>query len=146
MRQPGTETNPLIHEDILLAYLSTVVEYVTSCSHESAQDLEIRGFSFGSRAKRAFNYELKKDYVCRSGHPERSHGTSSKHETCTGLQIYSIGCLILVRNYPSDRRCKDGMCGYKNQSVHIHAHEYRPSESIVGLSPNRVRWGQEACW
>lgn len=53
MRQPGTETDQLMYEDIPLAYLSTMVEYVTSYAYESAQDLEIRRFSFGSKAKRA---------------------------------------------------------------------------------------------
>lgn len=52
MRQPGTETDPLMCEHITLADLNIFVDYFTSYDHESAQDLEIRGFNFGSEAKR----------------------------------------------------------------------------------------------
>ena len=73
IHQPGTEIDPLMYEDIMLADLGIVVDSFTSYGHEPAQKLEIRGFSFGSKANRAGSIvkdsELK---ICRSGRPERS--------------------------------------------------------------------------
>lgn len=75
IHQPGTEIDPLMYEDIMLADLGIVVDYFTSYGHESAQDLEIRGFSFWSKAKRVGSGSIVKDLelkICRSGRPERS--------------------------------------------------------------------------
>lgn len=60
MHQPGTEIDPLMYEDTILADLSVFVDYFISYGHESAQALEIRDFSFGSKAKRVrINCQLK---------------------------------------------------------------------------------------
>lgn len=130
MRQPGTETNPLTYEDIPLAYLSTMVEYVTSYAYESAQDLEIRRFSFVKKAKRA-RISCEKINMYAAVAASKDHMVLLANTGAVGISRL-IGCPILVRNCPSDRRCKHDLYGNNNQSVHIRAHEHRPSESKVG--------------
>lgn len=94
MRQPGTETDPLMYEHITLADLNIFVDYFTSYDHESAQDLEIRGFNFGSEAKRVrINCEGDQRFGVENmpQWPSREiiwYNASGKHGTCRDLQTY----------------------------------------------------------
>lgn len=100
--------------------MSTVVEYFTSYDHESAQDLEIRGFSFGSKAKwgrincegdQRFGVEKYAAVAVPRNHMVLLANTGP-------VEISRlIGCPLLVRKYPSDRRWIDDVSGYSNQSV-----------------------------
>lgn len=131
MRQPGTETDPLMYEDITLAYLSNVVDYFTSYDHESAQDLG------RARTNCEGDQRFGVEKYAAVAVP-RDHIVLLANTGPIGISRL-IGCPHLVRNYPSDRRWKDDVYGYN----HIHAHEHRPSESTVGLYPTRVGWARE---
>ncbi|MCJ1343142.1 hypothetical protein MMC31_001333 [Peltigera leucophlebia] len=141
MRQPGTEMDPLVYEDMTLADLRVAVDYFISYGNESVHALDIRGINLKSNVKGVrINCEgdqkLKAKKFVTVTVP-RDHAVflaTSGPVEITRL----IGCPLHVRKYPADLRWKSnadeyGYERYENQIVtYLH----------INADPRSQQWGR----